>query len=41
MFDYTGSIQQGKQADLVLLNQNNEIDLVFTQGQITYYPAEN
>ena len=41
IFDYTGSIQQGKQADLVLLNQNNEIDLVFTKGQITYYPAEN
>ena len=41
IFDYTGSIQQGKQADLVLLNQNNEIDLVFTQGQITYYSQEN
>ena len=38
IFDKTGSIEKGKQADLVLLNQNNDIDLVFTQGQITYFP---
>ena len=37
IFDKTGSIETGKQADLVLINQDNRIDLVFTQGQITYY----
>lgn len=37
IFDKTGSIEGGKQADLVLINQDNKIDLVFTQGQISYY----
>lgn len=37
IFDKTGSIESGKQADLVLINQDNGIDLVFTQGQISYY----
>ena len=37
IFDKTGSIETGKQADLVLINQDNRIDLVLTQGQITYY----
>ncbi|MFS0783627.1 N-acetylglucosamine-6-phosphate deacetylase [Bacillus sp. 1P06AnD] len=40
MFDRKGSIAAGKDADLVVLNKENDIDLTICRGQIAYKKGE-